>query len=151
MEIVDNQDDGLDVLGNLRPDALDSLVSLVLSGRGNLRLRVDRALGAADRVQDRGPEALSIPFVALDGYESDATTVRRAVGPGPQQRGLATSRRRGDDRHPLRHSAIEHLKEIVPLEQAPGELGRGQAGHGRATVESFDARPRLGRRRIRRR
>ena len=68
-----------------------------------------------------GPEALGVLLVAIDGHERDATRVGRAVSPRTQQRGLPTSRRSRDDRHPLGHSAIQHLEEVIPLEQAAGD------------------------------
>ena len=85
-----------------------------------VRLRIDRARRAADRVQDGAPEPLRILLVAVDGHERDATRVGRAVGPRTQQRGLPASRRRRDDRHPLGHSAIQQLEEIFPVEQTTG-------------------------------
>jgi len=39
---------------------------------------------AAERIQNRGPEPVRVLFVAVDGYERDATNVRRAVGPRAQ-------------------------------------------------------------------
>ena len=102
-------------------DSVDQLVAVERSGRRRLRLRIDRARRAADRVQDGAPEPLRILFVAVDGHERDATKVGRAVGPRTQQRGLPASRRRRDDRDPLGHGAIQRLEEGFPVEQAAGD------------------------------
>ena len=66
MEIVDDQHDGFEVLDELRRDCVDELVAVELGSGRRLRLRIDRAGQAADLIQDGGPEALRILFVA--GY-----------------------------------------------------------------------------------
>src|SRR5215216_7866207 len=78
--------------------------------------------------------------------------IGRAMRPGAQQRGLSTPGWRADDRYPLRHSPVEHLKEITPIQQVPRDrnvaeggllpalpgLRRRQACRTGFTVESFD-------------
>ncbi len=120
MEIVDDQHDRSDLLGELRHDSVDQLIAVGRSGLRGLRLRFDRVCQATDRAQDRAPEPLRILLVAVDGHERDAMRVGRAVDPRTQQRGLPTSGRRRNDRHPLGHSAIQRLEEVFPVEQAPG-------------------------------
>jgi hypothetical protein len=121
VEIVDDQYDRSDLLGELRNDCVDELVAVNRSARGVLRLRVDRACRAANRVQNHGPKPLRILFVAVYRHRRDPTKVRRARSPRAQQRGLPAPRRRRDHRHPLGHGAIQHLKEIFPVQQAPGD------------------------------
>ena len=84
-------------------------------------LRLDRVRRASDRVQDGAPEPLRMLFVAVDGDERNTTRVGRAVSPCTQQRGLATSRRRRDDRDALAHSALQQLEEISPIKHASGD------------------------------
>src|SRR2546421_3033683 len=120
MEVVDDQYDGLGVLGDLRQDAVDYLVHVGYSGRRWRRLTSCRARRAADRVEHGAPEPLFVLLVALDGHERDPTKLPRMVSPRAQQRGLPTSRRRRDDRQTFGHGPVKQPKETFPVQHAPG-------------------------------
>src|SRR4051794_13282742 len=121
VEIIDDQHDRLDPLGDLRHERVHRLVAVGCGGRRSSRLRLERARRAADRVQDGTPEPLRMLFVAVDGDERDTTTVGRTVSPRTQQRGLPTARRRRDDGHAPAHGAVQQLEEITAIEQTSGD------------------------------
>ncbi|HEY2770326.1 MAG TPA: hypothetical protein VGI87_07155 [Solirubrobacteraceae bacterium] len=119
VKIVNDEHDGFVLLGDRRQHTVNHLIAIECSGRRTLRRMIDRTRRAMDRVQDDGPEALRIVLVAIHRHERDATKADRSVSPGTQQRGLPTSRRRRDDRHPFAHSAIQQPADVFPIEQAP--------------------------------
>src|SRR3954468_1403217 len=142
MQIVDDQHERLDLLGDRRRDAVEQFVAVERSGRRWLA----RARRSADRVQDGAPESLGALTAALDRDERDATPAGRAVGPCAQQRGLPASRRRRDDRHALARRAIQALEQVIPIEQAAGSrdvwgvAGRTHLGHGEDRTFAPDGR-----------
>ena len=119
VEIVDDQHERPGPLGQLRNNRVDQLVA-GNPGRRPIRLTIGRGCRAADRIQNTGPEPLRLLFVAVDGHKRDASSIGRTISPRTQQRGLATSRRRRDDRHPPRHSAIQLPQKMLPVKQAVG-------------------------------
>jgi hypothetical protein len=136
VQIVDDQHERLDQLGDLRRDPVD------VEGRRGLA----RSRRAADRVQDGPPEPLRALLVALDRDKRDAPPARRAVGPRTQQRGLPASRGRRDDGHPLIRRAIQPREQVIPIEQAVDDrsvscvIGDLQLGHDDDRTFPPDAR-----------
>ena len=121
VEIVDDQHDGFDLLGDLRQDPVDHLVAVERSGAaGCVSGSIERA---GLRIASRTAHQNRCASCWSRSTDTNATRrrLRRAVGPRTQQRGLPTSRRRRDDRHPPGHGAIQQLEEVFPVEQAPGD------------------------------
>ena len=74
--------------------------------------------GLTDRVEQGKPELLGVLLVALH-LQRRAERLARTVGPRAQQRRLAATGRRRDDRHLPRRRAIQGGEKITPVDQ-PG-------------------------------
>jgi hypothetical protein len=72
-----------------------------------------------DRAEQGKPELLGVVLVALHLHDSEPVRLTRAVGPRAQQRRLPAAGRRRDDRHLLRHRAIQSGEKVTPADQ-PG-------------------------------
>src|SRR5579859_1739473 len=112
MQIVDDQDKRLDVVSDLREDAVDHLVNVWRGNWCSLCRAVDRGRRGANRVQ-HGPPELLAGLAALYGHVRDSANVGRAVSPCMQQRGLPTSRRRRNHGDAFGDGAVEQMEQIL--------------------------------------
>src|SRR5690242_13016861 len=112
MEIIDDQDDTVAVLSELRAHSVDNGLLVEIGCRCQLPASAGRAGGPSDGPEDGEPELLGVLLVALHLHDCQSVRLTRPVRPGPQQRGLAAACGARDKRYLGLRSAIEGCEKV---------------------------------------
>ena len=136
VEVVENEDDGCPAPG----ERVDERRQHQLDPHGLARAdreRRDRVVArrACQRLEDGAPEAPAVGIVGVQRQPGDGTRCSVLRDPRAQQRALARTGRRGNERQRALHPCVEHLEQAGTDDRrlrppGDGELRR-QQGVGR--------------------
>ena len=117
VEIIDDQESAVAMPGQLRTNPVGDSRLIELGCRRQLLVFAGRPGCLPDGAEDGEPELLGVLLVALHLDDGQPVRLARPIRPGPQQRRLAASGGRRDQRDPGCYRAIEGREKFPALNQ----------------------------------
>jgi hypothetical protein len=120
VEIIDDQEDALAVLGELRADPVGDRQGVEVGCRCQFLALAGRAQGLPDGAEQSDPELLGVLLVVLHLDDRQPVPPAWPGCPGAQQRGLAAARGGRDEGDPGFRRAIERGNKFSARNQLQG-------------------------------